>query len=164
VSSDARIEDGLLLSSPLSPPLLLQHKQLMSSSQAPSGGAAADPNITLTRRRNVLGLFQQFAESQVASGEKPLGLATSFAKQLEISPSMWSQIKKSRPIGDKLARQIEAKCDRPSGWLDEEHEAAGLTPAEQGFIALALKTWRSTNSAGRKRLRRLLKEFRQDGA
>jgi hypothetical protein len=70
---------------------------------------------------------------------------------------MWSQIKSARPIGDKMARQIEQRCEKPSGWLDEVHESAGLTPAEQQFLALALKTWRSTNSAGRKALREHLK-------
>jgi hypothetical protein len=33
---------------------------------------------------------------------------------------MWSKIKSARPIGDKLARQIEAHCGQPVGWLDEE--------------------------------------------
>ena len=32
---------------------------------------------------------------------------------------MWSQIKSARPIGDKLARQLESACGRPAGWLDE---------------------------------------------
>jgi hypothetical protein len=72
---------------------------------------------------------------------------------------MWSQIKSSRPIGDKLARQIEQHCKKPSGWLDEEHEPAGLSQAEQQFLALALKAWRSTNSDGRKKLRSLLKDL-----
>lgn len=114
-------------------------------------------NITVTRRRNVLALFQSFAEEALAMGTPPKGLEQSFAQRLEISPSMWSQIKSSRPIGDKMARQIEQHCGKPLGWLDEERESAGLTPAEQQFLALALQAWRSTNSAGRKALRELLK-------
>lgn len=114
-------------------------------------------NITVTRRRNALALFQSFAEEALASGTPPKGLEQSFAQKLEISPSMWSQIKSSRPIGDKMARQIEQHCGKSSGWLDEERESAGLTPAEQQFLALALQAWRSTNSAGRKALRELLK-------
>jgi hypothetical protein len=39
------------------------------------------------------------------------------------------------------------------GWLDEEREPQGLGQAEQQFLALALKAWRATNSAGRKTLR-----------
>jgi hypothetical protein len=114
-------------------------------------------NITVTRRRNALALFQIYAEEALAKGMPPKGLEQSFAMTLEISPSMWSQIKSSRPIGDKLARQIERHCAKPSGWLDEHRESSGLTPAEQQFLALALQVWRGTNVAGRKALRQWLK-------
>jgi hypothetical protein len=116
-------------------------------------------NITIHRRRNVLALFQAYAETAVSSGSAPKGLEQTFAASLEISPSMWSQIKSSRPIGDKLARQIEQHCGKPVGWLDEEREATGLSQAEQQFLALALKAWRATNSDGRKKLRSTLKEL-----
>lgn len=115
-------------------------------------------NITVTRRRNALALFQIYAEEALAAGIPPKGMEQSFAKKLEISPSMWSQIKSSRPIGDKMARQMEQHCGKPSGWLDEERESVGLTPAEQQFLAIALQAWRSTNSGGRKALRDLLKK------
>ena len=110
-------------------------------------------NITIHRRRNALALFQSYAETAVAGGAAPKGLEQSFAAKLQISPSMWSQIKASRPIGDRLARQIEQHSTKPTGWLDEEREPQGLSPAEQQFLALALKAWRATNSAGRKTLR-----------
>jgi hypothetical protein len=116
-------------------------------------------NITINRRRNALSLFQGYAETAVASGAQPKGLEQSFAAKLEISPSMWSQIKSSRPIGDKLARQIEQHCGKPCGWLDEERESEGLTQAEQQFLALALKAWRAANSDGRKLLRMHLKKL-----
>jgi len=115
------------------------------------------PNPTVIRRRNALGLFQQFAESQMRAGVPPKGMEQAFAAQLQISPSMWSQIKASRPIGDKLARQIEVACKQPGGWLDEEREPQGLSPAEQQFLDLALKAWRATNADGRKRLKQLVK-------
>jgi hypothetical protein len=110
-------------------------------------------NITVIRRQNALALFKAHAENALAAGATPKGLEQAFAATLEISPSMWSQIKSSRPIGDKLARQIEQHCGKGTGWLDEEREAEGLTPGEQQFLALALKAWRATNSAGRKALR-----------
>src|SRR3954464_15721656 len=94
-------------------------------------------NSTVIRRQNALALFKAHAENALASGATPKGLEQAFAATLEISPSMWSQIKSSRPIGDKLARQIEQHCGKPSGWLDEERAAEGLTPAEQQFLALA---------------------------
>ena len=110
-------------------------------------------NITSNRRRNALSLFQAYAEAALAAGAPPKGLEQSFAASIEVSPSMWSQIKSSRPIGDKLARQIESHCRKPAGWLDEEREETGLTQAEQQFLSLALKAWRNTNSVGRKTLR-----------
>ncbi len=116
-------------------------------------------NITVTRRQNALALFQAFAEKALAAGEAPKGLEQTFAASLEISPSMWSQIKSSRPIGDKLARQVEQHCARPLGWLDEERAPTGVSVAEQQFLAVALQAWRATNSAGRKALRAQLNEF-----
>ena len=114
-------------------------------------------NVTVHRRQNVLNLFQHYAEAQMRAGVPPKGMEQAFAQKLQISPSMWSQIKSSRPIGDKLARQIEQHCGKPAGWLDEEREAAGLTPGEQQFLALALQAWRSTNADGRKALKAQMK-------
>jgi hypothetical protein len=114
-------------------------------------------NLTLTRRQNVLALFQAYAEKALASGIAPKGLEQAFAATLQISPSMWSQIKSARPIGDKLARQIEMLSDRPTGWLDEPRKDAAPTSAEAAFLDLALAAWRATNSAGRKALREQLK-------
>ena len=116
-------------------------------------------NTTITRRQNALGLFQVYAEKALASGAAPKGLEQAFAATLEISPSMWSQIKSSRPIGDKLSRQIEQHCGKASGWLDEERAAEGVSPGEQQFLALALKAWRATSSDGRKALRAHLREM-----
>ena len=114
-------------------------------------------NTTITRRQNALALFQAYAEKALASGASPKGLEQTFAATLQISPSMWSQIKSSRPIGDKLARQIEAHCDQPAGWLDEPRADASPTPTERAFLDLALQAWRATNGAGRKALRTQMK-------
>jgi hypothetical protein len=116
------------------------------------------PNLTLVRRQNAVQLFQQFAESRMRAGEPPKGLEQAFAQALQVSPSMWSQIKSSRPIGDKLARQIEVACGQPGGWLDEPHEAPGLSPGEQQFVELALKAFRATNAGGRKQLKLTLRQ------
>lgn len=120
------------------------------------------PNITLTRRQNALALFQEYAEKSLAAGVPPKGLEQSFAAKLQVSPSMWSQIKSARPIGDKLARQVEAACGRPAGWLDEARKEAVPSAAETAFLELALAAWRSTNSAGRKALREQLKDIVAD--
>lgn len=112
----------------------------------------------MNRRRNALSLFQAYAEAALAQGAAPKGLEQAFAATLEISPSMWSQLKSSRPIGDKLARQIETHCGKPAGWLDEAREARGMTPAEQQFVALALKAWRAADRGGRAALKGHLAE------
>ena len=114
-------------------------------------------NTTISRRQNTLALFQTYAEKALASGTPPKGLEQSFAATLQISPSMWSQIKSSRPIGDKLARQIERSHGKSTGWLDEVREDISPTSAELAFLDLALRAWRSTNSTGRKHLRAQLK-------
>ncbi len=110
-------------------------------------------NITLARRQNVVALFQDYAERALAKGSPPKGMEQSFAASLQISPSMWSQIKSSRPIGDKLARQIEVAAGRPLGWLDESRKPEQPSPAELAFLDLALAAYRTTNAAGRKALR-----------
>ena len=119
--------------------------------------AQAVANITLHRRLNALALFQAHAEKALAAGTAPKGLEQAFAATLQVSPSMWSQVKSGRPIGDKLARQIETLSSKPVGWLDELRKDAAPTPAESAFLELALAAWRATHSAGRKALREQLK-------
>lgn len=119
-------------------------------------------SISTFRRLNAIGLFQTFAEERIAAGDPPKGLESTWASKIQVSGATWSMAKSgARPIGDKLARQIEQHCGKEPGWLDEEREPAGLSPGEQQFLALALKTYRETNSDGRKRLRLLLKTFDQ---
>jgi hypothetical protein len=119
-------------------------------------------NTTLTRRQNALALFQDYAEKALAAGAAPKGLEQSFAATLQISPSMWSQIKSSRPIGDKLARQIESASGKPAGWLDELRKDAAPSASEAAFLDLALAAWRASNSASRKALREHLKSIVAD--
>lgn len=121
-------------------------------------------NITVARRQNTVALFQDYAEKALAQGVPPKGLEQAFAATLQISPSMWSQIKSSRPIGDKLARQIEVICGRHANWLDEPRKSAAPTPAESAFLELALTAWRSTNVAGRKALTVQMKAIVERGS
>jgi hypothetical protein len=113
-------------------------------------------NPTITRRRNALALFHAYAERALAEGAAPKGLEQAFAASLQISPSMWSQIKSGRPIGDRLARQIEVLAGKPLRWMDESHEPVMLTATEKTFLDLSLRAWRATNSAGRRSLRAYL--------
>jgi len=115
------------------------------------------PNITYIRRHNALALFQEYAAAKIAAGEPAKGMEQAFAAELEISPSMWSQIKSSRPISDKLARQIESHMKRPSGWLDQQNGAEQPDAGEERFIALARTAWRSANAQAKRELVRLLR-------
>ena len=117
-------------------------------------------SISTFRRLNAISLFQAFAEERIAAGAPPKGLEAIWAAKLEVSGATWSMAKSgARPIGDKLARQIEVACAQPLGWLDQAHdEAPGQSVAEQQFLAMALKAWRGTNAEGRKRLKGVLKE------
>jgi hypothetical protein len=114
-------------------------------------------SLARNRRLNALALFQTHAERALAGGAAPKGLEQAFAAALEISPSMWSQIKSSRPIGDKLARQVERHCGKPLGWLDEVRTSDAPSPAERAFLDLALAAHRATDAAGRRALRAQLK-------
>ncbi|MCW5634208.1 MAG: hypothetical protein KIT17_12810 [Rubrivivax sp.] len=120
--------------------------------------------ITVTRRENVLVLFHEHAERALAAGATTKGLEQAFAATLQISPSMWSQIKAARPIGDKLARQIEALARKPAGWLDEPRKDAPPSAAETAFLELAATAWRRTNAAGRRALREAVKRVLADAA
>lgn len=117
------------------------------------------PNPTVRRRRNALALFQEFAGAALAEGAAAKGLEQAFAARAEISPSMWSQIKSSRPIGDRLARQLEHHGGKPAGWLDEEHAQAPPDPAEERFVELARRVWRSRNAKGRRELAQWLRRL-----
>jgi hypothetical protein len=127
----------------------------------PAAEEAAVPNPTVTRRQNAVALFQEFMARAVAGGTPPKGLEQSFAAQAQISPSLWSQIKSARPIGDKLARQLEHHCGKPVGWLDETHDSAPQPDAaEERFIAAARKAWRAQNAKGKRELARLVKDYK----
>ncbi len=115
-------------------------------------------NPTVTRRRNALLLHRRFLEQAIAAGLPAKGLDQAFAAKLEISPSMWSQIKSARPIGDTLARQIERHCEVDPGWLDREDLAANVPDAaEERFIALARQAWRAARAKGKRELTHVLR-------
>jgi hypothetical protein len=117
------------------------------------------PSITTIRRANVVVLYQEFLQERVAAGDPPKGLDQAFAATLEISPSMWSQIKSSRPIGDKLARQIERHAGKEAGWLDVQHEEHAVGDAgEERFVEAARLAWRRANAKEKRELMKLVGE------
>lgn len=108
------------------------------------------------RLRNLLSLHQAFAQARVSNGESLAGLESAFAASLEVSLSMWSQIKAGRTVGDKLARQFESKGGKHAGWLDQEHPDTAPDPSEERFIAMCRSAWTSADRAGRAELKRII--------
>lgn len=108
------------------------------------------------RLRNLLSLHQAFVQERISKGETLAGLEGDFAASLEVSLSMWSQIKSGRTVGDKLARQFEAKRSKPAGWLDQEHPETAADPAEEKFIAMCRIAWTHADRAGRAELKRMI--------
>ncbi|MDH4052606.1 MAG: hypothetical protein OEU93_13620 [Rubrivivax sp.] len=85
-----------------------------------------DPAQLAQRRyENALALFDQFVRGIVKDPDAGAlrGLERRFAEQVLIQPSYWSQIKsRSRQIGERLARQFEQRCRKPTGWMDQAHD------------------------------------------
>ena len=81
-------------------------------------------DVAQTRLDNALLLFDEFVRSTIKRPDAATlrGLEGRFAERLQIQPSYWSQIKgRSRQIGERLARQFERLCHKPSGWMDVAH-------------------------------------------
>lgn len=116
-------------------------------------------SLPAIRRNNVLLLFGDFVAEHASNGAEPLGLAAKFAEKLQISASMWSQVKKGRVISDKLARQIESRCGKANLWLDAPQSAEQLPdPGEERFVELARQAYRAQNARGKRALRTILLE------
>ena len=84
--------------------------------------------LAQTRLDNALALFEEFlrATARHADAATLRGLDRRFAERVQIQPSYWSQIKgRSRQIGERLARQFEHLCHKPSGWMDVAHVPVG---------------------------------------
>jgi hypothetical protein len=120
----------------------------------------SQPNISVLRRLNLLSLLQEFAENWVATGTTTKGIDQAFAERIQVSPSMLSQMKAGRPIGNKTAAQVEALCKRPAGWLDIQHPDQKPSPAEDAFIELARKVWRAQNAKGKRSLHQGVRDFK----
>lgn len=94
-------------------------------------------DLASIRLANALRLFDEFVQATVKHPDAVAlrGLERHFAERLGIQPSYWSQIKaRGRQIGERLARQFEAACHKPPGWMDH---APGSPPAARAASATA---------------------------
>ena len=83
-------------------------------------------------------LFDEFVQATVKHPDAATlrGLEGRFAERLQIQPSYWSQIKgRSRQIGERLSRQFEQLCHKPSGWMDEPQRTPSRAAAASAFGA-----------------------------
>jgi hypothetical protein len=81
-------------------------------------------DLAKTRISNALLLFEEFKETNAPGVAPLLGLEKAFSAHVQISAAQWSQLKGGhRSIGATLARQIESRCGKPGGWLDQRHAA-----------------------------------------
>ena len=87
------------------------------------------PALARTRQARLMALWLQWRLGKLASGSE--AQERDFAASLGLSPSQWSQHKAGKPLGPKLARQIEAAYGQPAGWLDR--------PQEDGSAAAPLR-------------------------
>ena len=78
------------------------------------------PALARTRQARLMVLWLQWRLRRLASAEE--AQERDFAASLGLSPSQWNQHKAGKPLGARLARQIEAACAQPAGWLDRPQE------------------------------------------
>lgn len=83
--------------------------------RAPTSSALAR-----TRQARLMVLWLQWRLCRLATGED--AQERYFAASLGLSPSQWSQHKAGKPLGPRLARQIEEASGQPAGWLDRPQE------------------------------------------
>ncbi len=126
----------------------------------PSAKSMSQQTISVIRRNNVLLLFKEFAEDLLAGGQTIRAIDSAFADHLQVSLPTFSMMRSgSRPIGNRLARQIETAVGKPAGWLDEWRNLETPTEAEQVFLDEALAAYRRSTSEGRRQLRKLIKTW-----
>ncbi|KNZ31105.1 MAG: hypothetical protein AD742_17895 [Methylibium sp. NZG] len=100
-------------------------------------------DLAQIRLDNALRLFDEFVQATIKHPDAATlrGLEGRFAERLQIQPSYWSQIKgRSRQIGERLARQFERLCHKPSGWMDQPHDAVARAPRPASTTAAGART------------------------
>ena len=83
------------------------------------------------RQKNLVRLIQEMADGHQAEFATRIGKSPSYVGQL---------VRGVGSFGDRVARQIEAHCGKPRGWLDDQSavvdEIASASPREQGLCPM----------------------------
>ena len=118
-------------------------------------------NLHVVRRNNLLSLYSEFVASTLQNdpSKSTHGLDRDFAALLQIANSSLSSYKTGgRPIGDRIARQIETLAGKASGWLDVDAVQPIDEETElQQFLKLAARAYKRLPSKERPRLFEMLK-------
>ena len=85
------------------------------------------PELAVQRLRGLEQLISRWQIQAIAQGE-PSSMGQ-FAQQAGLSLSLLSQYRAGKPMGDEVARRIEASCQVPPGWLD------GVSTAQVQWIS-----------------------------
>lgn len=99
---------------------------------------SSSPDVAQIRFTNAIALFDEFVRATVKHPDAATlrGLEGRFALRVQVQPSYWSQIKsRSRQIGERLARQFEQLCNKPHGWMDQDHGTTVPGPGNPQQIA-----------------------------
>ena len=93
------------------------------------------PDLARTRLARLMALWLQWRLRRLATGEE--AQERDFAASLGLAPSQWSQHKAGKPLGTRLARQIEAACGQPAGWLDRPQEDTSAAAPLRELLAVS---------------------------
>lgn len=121
----------------------------------------SDPHIV--RRDNLLSLYAaHVAQAQASDPAASLsGLDKSFAQRIQIANSSFSSYKSgARPIGTRIARQVEALLDLERGWLDQPHDGTKIATEDKqlkAFLKLAERAYKRSTEVQRAMLTDMLK-------
>ncbi len=116
----------------------------------------------VTRRQNLASLFSTFvAQAQTANPTASLsGLDKAFAARIQIANSSFSSYRTgNRPMGARIARQMEAVMGLESGWMDIEHgaDASDDDVELNRFVKLATRAYKRASPMHRQMLSDMLK-------
>lgn len=139
-----------------------------SPSQSPiSTPAPALPSCTHSvRRANLLALLLSYSQESLKAGQSAKGIEQAFAAHLQISPSMLSQIKRSRNISDPLATQIERLSGKEDGWLSRHRPSSDAKPrqseqsaiSEDVLVDMVREKWRTASAEERQQITKIFQK------
>lgn len=121
----------------------------------------SEPHVV--RRANLLSLYTaHVAHAQAHNPAASLaGIDKEFAARIQIANSSFSSYKSgARPIGTRIARQVESLLELEPGWLDVPHGGPNLASEDKAlrqFLKLAERAYKRANETQRGMLSDVLK-------